>query len=208
MSSLYGNDRRKSHAARDDWFSGVEGIVVETDPTTYCVKVIIPSVDEEMVFDDWVPVLTPFAGPPGYGAAFMPAPGSEVVLFSRGNEGLSLFAVSRFNEEYLPPAEAADGSHVLKTPHALKLLADLLVLIRSGQTVTVQGVSGVNADAPDVRLMSGGAVGVHAQGAKVGFMGASPVTRRPLPGPAIDPASCIALANAIRAALIALGLCE
>ena len=209
MSSLYDDDNRRSHESRDDWFSGIEGIVAEVDSTTYSVKVVITSIDEEMIFDEWVPVLTPYVGTPGYGLAFMPEVGSEVALFSRGNEGRSLFAVSRYSEEdYLPPTESHDGSLVLKTPRALKLLADLAVLISSGQTTTVQGATRVDADAPDVRLMSGGSVSVHGQGNKVGFLGRSPVARQTLPGPATDLGSCIALANALRAAMISFGLCQ
>lgn len=185
---------------RDDWFSGIEGTVVETDPSTFSVKVLIPVIDEEVTYDEWVPLLTPYCGPPGYGHALMPEPGSEVVLFSRGNEGLSLFAISRFNEEYTPPDEALDGTHVLKTPRALKLLADLAALVKSGEAV--------DADAPDVRLKSGSAIGIHVQGAHVGFMGATPVARQQLPGPAVDEASDRELTNALRSALIALGLCQ
>ena len=106
------------HASRADWFSGIEGIVAEVDHATASVKVLIPVMDEHHVHDEWVPVLTPFVGPPGYGAVSLPAPGSEVVLFSRGNEGVSLFCLPRFNEDYLPPAEFQDSSRGLKTDTA------------------------------------------------------------------------------------------
>jgi hypothetical protein len=209
MSSiLYGDDKRETHEQRADWFAGIEGHVVKVDSETFSVKVLIDSVDAEMYYDVWVPVLTPYAGGDGYGMAFMPAVGSEVVLFSRGNEGLNLFAISRFNEERRPPQESRDGSLVIKTPRALKLIAELLILIQSDEVVTVRGGAGVDCDAPDVRLMSGGSVGVHAQGSAVGFLGKGPVGRQHLPGPAVDPASTMALANAIRQALINFGLCD
>ena len=194
------SDRRRAHASRDDWFSGVEGIVAEVDHSTASVKVIIPALDENRLHDEWVPVLTPFVGPPGYGAVSLPAPGSEVVLFSRGNEGFSLFCLPRFNEDYTPPAEFSDGSRGLKTDTAYRLIADLLIQLLSGEQVDV--------DAPLIRLLSGGGESVRCEPDKIGFLGAGAVARRPLPPPATTPAETTALANAIRAALIQLGLCE
>lgn len=208
MSRLYDQKKSKAHAEREDWFAGIEGRVVEVDHETFSVKVILDSIDEGMFFDAWVPVLTPYVGTDGNGMAFMPEVGSEVVLFSRGNEGLNLFAIPRFNEEFRPPQESLDGSLVIKTPRALRLIAELLILIQSGDVVTVRGAAGVDCDAPDVKLMDGGSVAVHARGAAVGFLGAGPRGRQHLPGPAVDPASTMALANAIRLVLINFGLCD
>jgi hypothetical protein len=194
------------HEDREDWFSGVAAIVAEADPATMSVKCVIPEIDEHRVHDEWIPVLTPFVGKPGYGAAFIPALGSEVVLFSWGSEGLTLYAIPRFNELYTAPPEFADGSRGCKCDTVLRLLCDLLIEIRSQTQVQVQAGQEVNADAPDVRLRAGGAVGVHTQGAKVGFLGAAPVARQQLPGPAVDLETCKTLANALRAALISFGL--
>lgn len=132
------------------------------------------------------------------------------------NEGATLFYLPRYNEDYRPPAEFADGSRGLKCDSAYRLLCDLLIQIISQTRVQVRGESrvdvesagAIDVDAPDVQLKSGGAVSVHARGAEVGFMGAPPVARQQLPGPAVDEASDRALTNALRSALIALGLCE
>lgn len=210
------SDRSKAHTAREDWFNCVEGIVAERDATTMAVKVVIPSIDESFVHDEWVDALVPWVGPDGYGPAHLPALGSEVILFSRMNEGATLFYLPRYNEEYRPPAEFADGSRGCKCDSVYRLLCNLLIQIISQTRVQVRGESrvdvesagAVDVDAPDVRLKGGGAVGVHARGAEVGFMGAPPVARQQLPGPAVDEASDRALTNALRVALIALGLCE
>ncbi|HEX8336898.1 MAG TPA: hypothetical protein VF621_09210, partial [Pyrinomonadaceae bacterium] len=170
------NNRSKTHTAREDWFAGVEGIVAERDAATMAVKVIIPSIDESYVHDEWVDALAPWVGPDGYGPAHLPALGSEVVLFSRMNEGATLFYLARYNEDFRPPAEFADGSRGCKCDSPYRLLCDLLIQILSqtrvqvrGETrVDVESAGAVDVGAPDVRLVNGGAVGVHVRGAEVG----------------------------------------
>lgn len=198
----------REHASREDWFNGVEAVVVERDTAAMAVKVVIPAIDEKRVYDEWVSLLTPFAGPSGYGACFMPGEGAEVVLFSRFNEGLTLYAVPRFNEEFLPPAEFADGSHGLKTDRELKLLADQLISIVGQMDVLVRAATTARVEAPDVFLHSGAQVSVHGQGQKVGFLGAAPAVRQALPDPANDIGSVIALANAMRSLLITFGFAQ
>jgi hypothetical protein len=170
------------------------------------------------VHDEWVPVLTPFAGPDGYGAAFMPALGSEVVLFSEGNEGLSLFCLPRFNEDYKPPEEAADGSRVIKSDTPLRLLCDVLLQIIGGQDVLLQAgqqtdVKGqvVKVTAEDQAEVKGQSVSLNtggemfrAEGNNLGFRGAA-IARRALPAPgALD----TPLTIAIRQLLIDVGLAQ
>jgi Type VI secretion system/phage-baseplate injector OB domain len=201
MSNLFQQERddaREAHASRRDWFNAIEGIVAETDPVTMSVKVTIPVLDEHTVFDEWIPVLTPFVGPEGYGACFLPAVGSEVILFSRGNEGLSLYALSRFNEGRDVPAEFRDGSRGLKSEKTLKLLSDQLLQLVGLTFVLIRSNDDIDLDAPDVRLLSGGAVSVHAAGNAVGFLGADPAERQQLPPDAVDLETCKALCNALK----------
>jgi hypothetical protein len=188
----------------------VEGIVADVGDEEHMhrIRVIIPSVDESIVHDEWVAALVPWVGPAGYGPVNLPEIGSEVLLFGRLGQKHSLFYLCRFNEDFSVPGQFVDdGARGLKTDGKYKLLADLVIHIASLTQVKVAAGALADVDAPDVRLMSGDAVGVHAQGAKVGFMGAAPVGRQPLPAQAINLATCIALANAARAALIAQGLC-
>lgn len=189
---------------------GVEGIVVSTDDPErmHRVKVLIPSIDENLTHDEWVTALVPWVGAAGYGPVHPPEVGSEVVLFGRLGQTHGLFYLSRFNEDFPSPAEFAGGARGCKCDTVYRLLCDLLIEVRSQTEVLVAAGQQVNADAPDVRLRAGGAVGVHAQGAKVGFLGASPKARQQVPGPATDLGSCISLANALRTALINFGLAQ
>ena len=201
-------NRRRAHDERSDWFNCVEAIVGEVNSETLEVKVIIPALDENLVHDEWVPQLVPWVGPSGYGPFNAPEVGSEVVLFSRLNEGSTLFYLSRYNEEFTPPSEGADGSRGFKSDRIVRLLCDLLFEIASGTQVLVRAAGRADVQAPDVFLKSEGGVSVHGQGAKIGFLGAAPVARQQLPGPAVDEPSDRALTNALREALITLGLCQ
>ncbi|MGH9941502.1 MAG: phage baseplate assembly protein V [Pyrinomonadaceae bacterium] len=204
--------------SRDDWMVAVEAIVADTnDPESqHRIKVIIPVIDENRVHNEWVTALVPWVGPAGYGPAHLPTIGTEVVLFGRLGQKHSLFYLSRFNEDFLVPVEFADDSRGLKCDTTYRLLCARLiqvlsqtqVFVRGEQCVDVQGGTAVDVEAPDVRLLGAGAVGVHAQGAKVGFLGAGPIARQSLPGPATDVGSCIALANAMRSLLINFGFAQ
>ena len=200
---------KRADDERDDWMIAVEAFVTNTnDPEgMHRIKVVIPSMDEDYIHDEWVTALVPWVGKSGYGPVGLPTLGSEVLLFGRLGQKHSLFYLCRFNEDFLIPAGFVDyNARGLKTDGQYKLLADLMISIISQTKALVQGASAVDIEAPDVRLMSGGAVSVRGQGAKVGFLGAEPVARQSLPAPATDLASCIALTNAIRALLINFGL--
>jgi hypothetical protein len=195
--------REAAAASRDNWMIAVEATVIENaDPEgMHRVKVRIDLLDEAVTHDEWVTALVPWVGAAGYGPAHAPEVGSEVLLFGRLGERHTLFYLSRFNEDFPVPAEFADGSRGCKCDTVLRLLGDALVQVISGTQLYLGGGDAADVDAPDVRLRAG-------QGNKVGFLGAAPVARQTLPPPATNLATCITLANALRAALITSGLCE
>ena len=182
------------------WMTGIEALVADTaDPEgLHRIKVIIPSIDEDLIHDEWVSALVPWVGPAGYGPSHLPAPGSEVILFGRLGQANLLYYVSAYNEDFPAPGEFADGSRGVKSDTIYRLLCDVLLQLKS--------LTRVEVDAPDVLLQSGGAVSVHGHGAEVGFLGAAPAGRQTLPGPATNLGTCIALANALRDLAITFGL--
>lgn len=202
--------------AEDSPFVCEFGIVHEVDPRTLAVKAVIPSIDPDRVHDRWVVQMTPWVGAPGYGPVFAPEVGSEVLIFGRFGDTLTLFYTSRYNERYTLPEEFADGARGCKCDTVYRLLCDLLieiksqtqVLVRGEERVDVEGGDAVDVDAPDVRLKSGGAVAVYAQGNKVGFLGAGPIARRTLPTNAVDLGTNNTLTNAIKQLLIDVGLAQ
>lgn len=152
-SKIFG-DKRRAHAAREDWFSAVEAIVAEVDPRTMAVKVIIPSIDEDRVHDEWVDALMPWVGPDGYGPAHLPAIGSEVILFSRLNEGVTLFYLSKYNEDFRPPAEFADGARGLKTEADYRLISEGDLYLRGGRVI-IEADASVRITAPGGFFVNG-----------------------------------------------------
>ncbi len=201
----------KAHTGdiREDWMVAVEGIVVVNDDPEgqHRIKVVIPLIDESVMYDDWVAALMPWVGPDGYGPMHQPALGSEVVLFGRLGEKQNLFYISRFNEDFKTPT-GFDGARGLKTDTAFKLLADLFIQIISLQTLLLQATTQADVKSAVVRLMGNETEGVRVEPGKLSFLGASAIERQTLPGPADNLASCIILTNAIRSALIAFGLCR
>ena len=75
------------------------------------------------------------------------------------------------------------------------------VAVRTGQVVVAVNYAGTPQVGLTMTADSGGT-------AKVGFCGATPVARPTLPAAATDAATAVTLANALRAALINLGLCQ
>jgi hypothetical protein len=186
----------------EGWVVALEAVVADnTDPEgMHRIKVVIPSIDEAVVHDEFVTALVPWVGAAGYGPVHAPAVGSEVLLFGRLGGPHTLFYLSRYNEDFTVPAEFADGSRGVKSDTVLRLLCDLLIQVKSQVRVEV--------DAPDVLLQSGGSISVYGRGARVGFLGASPAARQTLPPVATNLATCITLANAMRDLLITFGLAQ
>lgn len=202
------NNERRPSDQRNDWMVAVEAFVADVDDPErmHRIRVVIPTIDESYVHDEWVTALVPWVGASGYGPVNLPALNSEVLLFGRLGQKHSLFYLSRFNEDFSIPDGFVGEARGLKTDGAYRLLANLLIEIISGTQVVVQAESEIDVDAEDVWIMGHGAPSVHARGSSIGFLGAPPQGRQTLPGPATDLPSCIALTNAIRAALIAFGL--
>lgn len=120
------------------WLMGVPGIVADNqDPERqHRVRVIIPSIDEDLIFDEWARQMVYCLGN-GFGTAFIPPKGSEVVLFGQLGQKFNLFYASLYNEEMFVPEgfdnEMTAGIHA---PGDLKLIAEQLALL-SGLNVEI-----------------------------------------------------------------------
>lgn len=121
------------------WVFALEAIVEENeDPEhQHRIKVVIPSLDEHRVRDEWVKQLVAFVGPPGYGSCFVPEKGSEVVLFGRLGEKHTLYYISVYNESFVVPADFSRNGAVgspaiagIRAPGDLRLIADADLQLR------------------------------------------------------------------------------
>jgi len=130
-------------AGRDRWLIGVEGIVaINEDPENqHRIKVVIPSIDSDHIFDKWVRQIGAYVGGPGFGSFFMPANGSEVVLFGRLGQKHNLYYQSVYNEDF-PVAmdfrndDGGSGGGAIsgiRAPGDLKIITEYDMQLRMGR---------------------------------------------------------------------------
>ncbi len=122
-----------SVASAGDWLTGVPAIVAENeDPERqHRVKVIIPSIDENLIFDEWVRQLV-FCLGNGFGSAFIPPKGTEVILFGQLGQKYNMFYLPVYNEEMFVPEGFDDETTVgFKAPGNFHIFAEMLVKIQA-----------------------------------------------------------------------------
>jgi Phage-related baseplate assembly protein. len=91
----------------DKWMFALEAIVAKNlDPEhQHRIKVVIPSIDENIIHDKWIKRAVWWAGAPGYGDFHIPEIGSEVILFGRLGQKHNLYFMSVYNEDHIVPAD-------------------------------------------------------------------------------------------------------
>lgn len=112
---------------REDWMVAVEGIVVDNnDPENqHRVRLLIPSIDEDRIYDKWARQLVMFVGGPGYGSFFVPAEGSEVVVWGRLGQKHNLYYMSVYNENYIVPEDFRSSAVCgIRAPGDMKLMTE------------------------------------------------------------------------------------
>lgn len=194
--------RRREQAgdARSVWMVAVEAFVADvSDPERmHRIRVVIPSIDETFVHDEWVTALVPWVGPDGYGPVNLPEVGSEVILFGRLGQKHTLYYLSRYNEKHHVPGGFVNTARGQRNDKELKLLSDEIISIISEMQVSIQAESEIGLDAEDVWIRGKGAASLHARGNKIAVLGAEPAGRQQLPTDAHDLDSCVALCNALK----------
>ncbi|QQS31852.1 MAG: hypothetical protein IPM50_09180 [Acidobacteriota bacterium] len=143
--------RAGGHAAIAEdgrWLMGVPAIVADNDDPErqHRVRVIIPSIDEDQVFDEWARQLV-FCLGDGFGTAFIPPKGSEVILFGQLGQKFNFFYASVYNEE-MAVADGYDDEMTVgaRVPGDLKFRAEQLgrvdannVEIHADEDVAIDG---------------------------------------------------------------------
>lgn len=135
---------------QDDWLTGVEAIVaVNEDPEhQHRIKVVIPALDEEIMYDKWVRQIGCYVGGPGFGSFFVPPIGSEVILFGRLGQKHNLYYMSVYNEDFTVPADFRDTAVCgFRAPGDFKVITegDLQLRMGGGQ---FEADSAINIIAP------------------------------------------------------------
>jgi len=126
--SLYKEMKKASRNASSEdgnWLFGVPAIVADNnDPENqHRIRVIIPSIDEDLIFDEWARQFV-FCLGDGFGSAFIPPKGAEVVLFGQLGQKYNLFYASLYNEENFISSELSKDVSGFHVPKDLKIIAD------------------------------------------------------------------------------------
>jgi hypothetical protein len=114
LRNLYAKSKKANRETVDQefrWLSGVPAIVADNkDPEgMHRVRVIIPSIDPDKIFDEWARQLIPCLGD-GYGCFYLPPNNTEVVLFGQLGQKFNLFYMGVYNETHkVPPDFMTDG---------------------------------------------------------------------------------------------------
>jgi hypothetical protein len=133
MGKLHREMTKRTKSVIDDterWATGLTGIVAENnDPENqHRVKVIIPSIDENETYNEWVRQMV-FCMGDGFGSVFIPPVGSEVVLFGTLGEKYNLFYASLYNEEMQISSFLNKDNAGIHAPKNLYLIAELTAKI-------------------------------------------------------------------------------
>ena len=146
-----------SDAVAEDgrWLIGVPAIVAENqDPEKqHRVKVIIPTIDENLVFDEWARSFV-FCLGNGFGTAFIPPKGSEVILIGQLGQKYNLFYFPVYNEELLKPDGLDDENNVgAKVPGNLTFVAELLAKIQA-QNIEILAAQLAKTQAENIEILA------------------------------------------------------
>lgn len=159
MSKIFRETKKGGEAAVAEdgrWMMGVPAIVADNeDPERqHRVRVIIPSIDEEMIFDEWARQMV-FCLGNGFGSVFIPPKGAEVVLFGQLGQKYNLFYACVYNEEMQIPPDFEDSTVAgFRVPGDLKMIADLDGQFRAGR-ISIEADSQINIVAPGGVFING-----------------------------------------------------
>lgn len=158
--SLAESMRKNTSHGDDRWLVCVEGIVaINEDPENqHRIKVVIPLLDENSIYDKWVRQMGCYVGSNGFGSFFLPPLGSEVVLFGRLGQKHNLFYMSVYNEDFEVPADfrnesGSDAVCGVRAPGDLKIITEADMQLRMGR-------GHVEADA-SIRIIAPGGLFVN-----------------------------------------------
>jgi len=142
----------------DDWLTAVPAIVVENeDPEhEHRIKVVIPAMDEEKAYPEWVRSLSALAFGNGFGSFFPPPLKAEVVLFGQLGQKHHLFYMGGlYNEDFKTPADFENAAmRGFRVPGDFKLIVEGDLQLRAGG-IQIEATGAINIIAPGGFFVNG-----------------------------------------------------
>jgi hypothetical protein len=142
----------------DDWLTAVPAIVVDNeDPEReHRIKVVIPAMDEEKAYPEWVRSLSALVFGYGFGSFFLPPKGAEVALFGQLGQKHHLFYLGGlYNEDFKVPADFPDASVCgFRVPADFKLIVEGDLQLRAGG-IHIEATGAINVIAPGGFFVNG-----------------------------------------------------
>jgi hypothetical protein len=155
---------KKAVAENGGWLMAESAIVADNnDPENqHRVRLIIPSIDEDLIFDEWARQLV-FCLGNGFGSAFIPPKGSEVIVFGQLGQKYNLFYASVYNEEMMMPEDFENEMSVgIHAPGNLTLIAEEVAKILA-QNVELAAEESAKIEGNQIQL-EGGQITVNSEG--------------------------------------------
>lgn len=181
------NETAKNAIAENGgWLMGVPAIVADNDDPEkqHRVRVVIPSIDEDQIFDEWARQMV-FCLGDGFGSAFIPPKGSEVVLFGQLGQKYNLFYASLYNEEMeMPDGFSSEMNVGIHAPGNLKFIAEQSAKLKGNNatveavvTALLKGVQ-VNVNGTIITIQANGAVSISGSAVSISSTGAVTIEGR------------------------------
>ena|ERR1041385_5431967 len=132
------------------WMIAVEGTVDDNeDPEKrHRIKVKIPIIDENLVFDKWVEQLVVYVGAPGYGSFFVPEKDTRVILFGRLGQKHNLYYMPVYDEKSQVPEDFSSVAMFgYRVPGDFKIICDGDLQLSAGG-IHLEAKGAINITAP------------------------------------------------------------
>lgn len=142
----------------ENWLIGVPGIVaVNVDPDhQHRIQVIIPSINENEVYDEWARrIVGGFTGTPGYGDFGVPSLGSEVMLIGEYGQKHHLFYAPVYNEKNVAPTDFSTSTlYGVRVPGDYSQIVNFNARLKAG-LINFESRSDVQIIAPGGIFLNG-----------------------------------------------------
>ena len=149
-------------SANGQWIAVPAIVAKNNDPEKrHRIKVIIPMIDEDVIFDEWLTMFAPCLGD-GFGFVAIPPVGSEVLLFGTFGQKYTFYCVSIYNDEMAISSGLGKDAAGIHAPKDLKLIAEKTAQVK-GKDVNIEAANKADITGIEIEL-NGTKVSIDSKG--------------------------------------------